>query len=159
MPPTFNELIAKAPSSPWQLKFGYTLLAVVGYEDTDYVVGKNDWFDGKGKEMHGELGPMTLWEVLDQGFSEILIEKIKQVEESRPLDAYCFFVFGLNALFALLAEGLVRGTLQEGANEIFCGIIILDDKEYAFSAIESLRPAENQDFLLVDGNQKPPIIL
>lgn len=157
--PTFEELIPLAEKSSWKLKFGYTLMAVVEVNGTDYVIGRSDWIDGNGNSGQQTLGPMTLGSVLGFDFSAKLIAKIRDIEEYRPLDYSCFFFFGLFALFALLAEGLVGGTLVEGKNGLFEGIITLDEKHYAFSATEMDRPREGDDFLFLDGSTSPCEIL
>lgn len=159
MAPAFEELFAKAKYSKWKLEFGYTILAVVEHNGVDYVIGQNDWVDENGQSKRGRLGPMTLIEVLDFRLSETLASKIQKVEEERPLDEMCFFVFGLYALYALLAEGLIHGTLVEKPNGVFEGIIEIDEKKYAFSAFEIGRPMADQDFILVDATIPPYKIL
>lgn len=157
--PTFDELIPLAEKSEWKLKFGYTLMAVVEVSGTDYVIGRSDWIDNGGKSRQQTLGPMTLGAVLGFDFSERLIAKIRDIEEYRNLDHTCFFFFGLFALYALFAEGLIKGTLVEGKNGLFEGIVTLDEKEYAFSATEMDRPMEGEDFLFLDGSVTPCNIL
>ncbi len=159
MEPTLEHLLSLAKTSPWKLEFGYSILAVVDYDDNDYVVCQVDWLDEKGNSKRGFLGPMKLIDVLNLRFSETLINKIRQIEEHRALDHTCFFVFGLRALYALLAEGLVHGTLIEKANGVFEGTTELDEKKYAFCAFETAYPMEGHEFLLADGASHPYAIL
>lgn len=158
MEPSFERLIVLAKNSVWKLEFGYTILAVVDCEDGEYVVGQVDWIDESGEPKKGTLGPMKLIDVLDLRFSESLNVKVQEAESTNP-QSYLFFVFGLHALYALLAEGLVHGTLTEKPNGIFEGVIELDEKKYPFSALETQRPMENRDFLLADGSSHPYKIL